>query len=64
MPREDYDPEDFDDPRNPDHDLSESGIRVHREYDPKPFFLRRGFVLVLGILLIAGLILPTALILR
>jgi len=59
----DYDPDDFDDPRNPDHDLSESGISVHRDYDPKPIFLRRGVVWVVGIALILAIaVIPIVLI--
>ena len=51
----DYDPDDFDDPRHPDHDLSESGISVHRGYDAKPIFLRRGVVWAIGIALILAI---------
>jgi len=59
----DYDPDDFDDPRHPDHDLSESGIGVHREYDRKPIFLRRGVVWAVGIALILAIaIIPIVLI--
>ena len=52
----DYDPDDFDDPLHPDHDLSESGIGVHRDYDAKPIFLRRGVVWFVGISLIVALV--------
>jgi hypothetical protein len=59
----DYDPDDFDDPRHPDHDLSESGISIHRDYDPKPIFLRRGVVWGVGILLIVAIaVIPIVLI--
>jgi len=59
----DYDPDDFDDPRNPDHDLSESGISVHDEYDAKPIFLRRGVLWAVGIMLILAIaVIPIVLI--
>jgi hypothetical protein len=59
----DYDPDDFDDPRHPDHDLSESGIGMHRDYDAKPIFLRRGLVWVEGIALIVAIaVIPIVLI--
>jgi hypothetical protein len=53
---EDDDPND---PRNPDYDLSESGIHAYRE-SIKPWFLRRGFLVVVGILVILGMLLPFA----
>lgn len=53
----DYDEDDPSDPNHPDHDLSEAGIRVHRDYD-HPWLLRRGVFYLLGILLLVGLLLP------
>ena len=59
----DYAPDDFDDPRHPDHDLSESGIGVHDEYDAKPIFLRRGVLWAVGIMLILAIaVIPIVLI--
>jgi hypothetical protein len=54
----DEDEDDPNDPRHRDFDLSEAGIGVHRDYDKKPFFLRRGVLLVVAVLVIVGLLLP------
>jgi hypothetical protein len=56
---DDYDEDD--DPNNPSHrdyDLSEAGIGSHEEYDSKPFFLRRGVLIVVSVLVLLGLLLP------
>ena len=55
-----YDDEEDDDPNDPSHrdyDLSEAVIHVHDEYDGKPWFLRRGVLLVVAGLLLFGLVL-------
>ncbi len=45
------------DPTHPDHDLSESAS--YAWYPPdKPFYLRRGVILVVTILVIIGLMIP------
>lgn len=46
------------DPSHPDFDLSESAGYAYWEPRPKPFYLRRGFVLVVATFIIVGLLLP------
>ena len=50
--------DDPNDPNHPDYDLSEAGIHAHREYDAKPWLLRRGVLVLLSVLVLAGLLLP------
>ncbi len=45
------------DPTHPDHDLSESASYAWYPRD-KPFYLRRGVILVVTILVIIGLMIP------
>lgn len=45
------------DPSHPDHDLSISSSYLW-EPPPKPFYLRRGVILVVTVLVILGLLLP------
>ena len=56
---QDYD--DLSDERHPDHDLSEWGLRWDSEPEPKPWFMRRGVLLVIAGLVIASLLLPIVL---
>ncbi len=58
---DDLDFDDLSDVRHPDHDLSEWGIAYDRGPEPKPWFLRRGFLLVVAALAIGSLILPLVL---
>ena len=46
------------DENNPDHDLSEWGLSWDSEPDPKPWFLRRGVLLVVAALVITSMLLP------
>ena len=46
------------DPTHPDHDLSEDSGYAYWEPRTKPFFLRRGFVLLVSVLVIIGLMWP------
>jgi hypothetical protein len=50
------------DENNPDHDLSEWGLRWDSEPDPKPWFLRRGALLIVAFFVIASLLLPSLII--
>jgi hypothetical protein len=50
------------DEENPDYDLSEWGLRWDSEPDPKPWFLRRGVLLVVAALIITSLMLPSLII--
>jgi hypothetical protein len=50
------------DENNPDHDLSEWGLRWDSEPDPKPWFMRRGFLIVVATLVIISLLLPSLII--
>ncbi len=50
------------DEENPDHDLSEWGMRWDSEADSKPWFLRRGVLLVVAVLVITSLLLPSLII--
>ena len=45
------------DPSHPDHDLSISSSYLW-EPPPKPFYLRRGVILVVTVIVILGLLLP------
>lgn len=47
---------------NPDHDLSEWGLRWDSEPDSRPWFLRRGALLVVAVLVITSLLLPSLII--
>ena len=55
---EDDDDDDLSDPHHPDHDLSEWSPYSPGVQDRKPWFTRRGVMIVIGILVIAGLIIP------
>ncbi len=50
------------DENNPDHDLSDWGLEWDSESDPKPWFLRRGFLLIVAVLVITSLLLPSLII--
>jgi hypothetical protein len=54
--RDDY--EELADVRHPDHDLSEWSTRFMDGTAQKPWFLRRGVLLLVGGLVIASLLLP------
>ena len=60
MAREPDSDEDYElsDEHNPDHDLSDWGLRWDSQPDSKPWFARRGFLLVVAFLVIASLMLP------
>jgi hypothetical protein len=55
------DEDDPNDPRHPDFDLSESAPYDFDEPYAKPWYLRRGVLLVVSALLIFSLLLPLAL---
>lgn len=46
------------DENHPDFDLSEWGLRWDSEPDPKPWFMRRGVLLLVAALVITSLLLP------
>ena len=50
------------DENNPDHDLSEWGLSWDSEPDSKPWFVRRGFLLMVAALVITSLLLPSLII--
>ncbi len=50
------------DKNNPDYDLSEWGLRWDSEPDSKPWFMRRGFLLLVAALVIISLLLPSLII--
>ena len=50
------------DENNPDYDLSEWGLRWDSQPDPKPWFMRRGFLLLVAALVITSLLLPSLII--
>ena len=52
------DENDLSDPRHPDHDLSQWSPYNPAAHDAKPWFIRRGALLVVSFLVIIGLILP------
>ncbi|HXH22502.1 MAG TPA: hypothetical protein VNN10_10755 [Dehalococcoidia bacterium] len=60
--RDDDEAEDDDDPNDPwhrDFDLSEAGgPAYHYEVSPKPWYLRRWFLLLVAVLVVASLVLP------
>jgi hypothetical protein len=56
----DYEFDDPNDPRHPDFDLSESAPYDFDEPYEKPWFLRRGVLLLVSALLIISLLLPFA----
>jgi hypothetical protein len=50
--------DDPNDPRHPDHDLSESMPYSSYEAPPKPWYTRRWLMLIVAIVMITGLLLP------
>ena len=54
--RDDY--EELADVRHPDHDLSEWSNRYMDGPEPKPWFLRRGVLILVAALVITSLLLP------
>jgi len=50
------------DENNPDYDLSEWGLRWDSEPDPKPWFARRGVLVVVAVVVIISLLLPSLII--
>ena len=50
------------DENSPDYDLSEWGLRWDSEPDPKPWFMRRGVLLVVASVVIISLLLPSLII--
>ncbi len=47
------------DPSHPDHDLSESAGYSDWDPAPKPWYVRRGALLLIAVLVIIGLLFPT-----
>jgi hypothetical protein len=45
-------------PSHPDYDLSEAAGYADWEPQPKPWYLRRGVMLVVAVLVITGLMIP------
>lgn len=46
------------DPAHPDYDLSEAAGYAYWEPAPKPWYVRRGVILLVTILVILGLLIP------
>jgi hypothetical protein len=57
----DYEDDDPNDPRHPDHDLSDSAEYDFDEPYEKPWFLRRWVLLAVSIVVVVSLLLPYAL---
>ena len=53
---EDDDPND---PHHPDHDLSEAAPVWLDAADVRPWFIKRGFVIVVALIVILGLLVPS-----